>query len=103
MKLDIMDLCTPELQKKLTPMRERIKEVEDKKAASAKVSKADAIVQRVIEGRNNQAAKEPAKAQKDIKYEPYDFPDGKDRCNLYDKHHQPHPQIKEATTVDTTI
>ena len=38
MRLDIMDLCTPELQKKLSPMRDRIKEIEDKKVASAKVS-----------------------------------------------------------------
>jgi len=32
-----MDLCTPELKQKLTPVRERIKEIEDKKAASMKV------------------------------------------------------------------
>ena len=32
-----MELCTPELQKKLTPMREKIKEIDDKKAATLKV------------------------------------------------------------------
>lgn len=41
MKLDVMELCTPELQKKLTPVRDRIKEIEDKRATSLKVSKAD--------------------------------------------------------------
>lgn len=34
-----MDLCTPELQKKLAPMRDKIKEADDKKAATMKVSK----------------------------------------------------------------
>ena len=38
-----MELCTPELQEKLTPMRDKMKEVEDKKAASLKVSKSDTI------------------------------------------------------------
>ena len=32
-----MDLCTPELKTKLTPIRERIKEMDDKKAAALKV------------------------------------------------------------------
>ena len=32
-----MDLCTPELKQKLTPIRERIKEIDDKKAAAMKV------------------------------------------------------------------
>lgn len=37
-----MELCTPELQEKLTPIRDKIKEIDDKKAASLKVSKIDA-------------------------------------------------------------
>ena len=39
MKLDVLELCTPELQQKLAPMRDKIKETDDKKAASLKVSK----------------------------------------------------------------
>jgi len=33
----MMDLCTTELKEKLTPIRERMKEMEDKKAAAMKV------------------------------------------------------------------
>ena len=35
--LDLFDLCTPELQQKLGPMRELFKEQEDKLALTAKV------------------------------------------------------------------
>ena len=39
-----MELCTPELQEKLAPIRDKIKEIDDKKAASLKVSKTDAML-----------------------------------------------------------
>ena len=32
MSLDVYDLCTPELQAKLQPARDKFKELEDKKA-----------------------------------------------------------------------
>lgn len=35
MNLDVFDLCTEDLQKKLTPMRDRFKEIEDKKVEIA--------------------------------------------------------------------
>ena len=34
MKLDVYSLCTTELQEKLSPMRQKIKEFDDKKAVS---------------------------------------------------------------------
>lgn len=37
MDFDAFDLCTPELQKKLLPMREKFKEIEDKKVEEALV------------------------------------------------------------------
>jgi len=44
MRLDVMELCTPELQEKLAPMRDKMKEMEDKKAVSLKVSKTNATL-----------------------------------------------------------
>lgn len=35
MDFDAFDLCTPELQKKLIPMRDKFKELEDKKVEEA--------------------------------------------------------------------
>lgn len=42
MTLDVYELCTPELQAKLLPMRQKAKEVEDKKVETAAVAKIDA-------------------------------------------------------------
>ncbi|XP_065890713.1 ubiquitin carboxyl-terminal hydrolase 14-like [Dysidea avara] len=67
MRLDVMDLCTPELKQKLTPIRERIKEIDDKKAAAMKGAK--------------QPAKPATDTAKEIKYEPYDFPDDRGSSN----------------------
>lgn len=83
MKLDVMELCTPELQKKLAPMRDKIKEMDDKKAASLKVSTVEGHWS-VIDVSTTQVAKQLAKAQKDVKYEPYDFPDGMNGRGLFD-------------------
>lgn len=38
LSLDVYDLCSPELQKKLVPMRSKFKEFEEKKLAEAQVS-----------------------------------------------------------------
>lgn len=35
MEFDAFDLCTPELQQKLMPMRDKFKELEDKKVEEA--------------------------------------------------------------------
>lgn len=100
-----MDLCTPELKQKLTPIRERIKEMDDKKAAALKVGGLSFMIYWLW--CINQGAKQPAKpataAAKEIKYEPYDFPDGECGCGQYCCIYQPHPQTEVATTVDTTI
>ncbi|BFY99755.1 hypothetical protein BsWGS_02795 [Bradybaena similaris] len=59
--LDVFDLCTPALQQKLIPMRERFKAMEDKKVEQAQSSKGKAPVVK--------------KDKKDVKTEIYWFPD----------------------------
>jgi ubiquitin carboxyl-terminal hydrolase 14 len=38
LQLDVFDLCSPELQKKLVPMRDRFKEEDEKQIEKARVS-----------------------------------------------------------------
>nr|XP_022315941.1 ubiquitin carboxyl-terminal hydrolase 14-like [Crassostrea virginica] len=61
MSLDVYDLCTPELQAKLQPARDKFKELEDKKA--------EEMIQNKASGKTEE---EPAKP---TKVEPYSFPD----------------------------
>ncbi|GFO19423.1 ubiquitin carboxyl-terminal hydrolase 14-like [Plakobranchus ocellatus] len=67
LSLDVFDLCSSSLQQKLIPMREKFKELEDKKVELAQGSKPSlqdkgkALVRKV--------------ENKDVKYEPYSFPD----------------------------
>ncbi|XP_069813819.1 ubiquitin carboxyl-terminal hydrolase 14 [Dendropsophus ebraccatus] len=65
--LDIYELCTPELQEKMVPYRSKFKELEDKKD-SGQPSKGNQI------------------AQKEVKYEPFSFPDdvGSNNCGYYE-------------------
>lgn len=73
LNLDLYELCTPELQAKLLPMRQKFKEVEDKKAeevASSKVAK---------------KASEPGEEVAKKEYYPYSFDDdlGSNNSGMY--------------------
>ncbi|KAJ7403903.1 hypothetical protein BTVI_74659 [Pitangus sulphuratus] len=67
--LDVYELCTPDLQEKMVSYRSKFKDLEDKKV--------------------NQQPKNSSKsdgAQKEVKYEPFSFPDdiGSNNCGYYD-------------------
>ncbi|OXB58409.1 hypothetical protein ASZ78_007777 [Callipepla squamata] len=67
--LDVYELCTPDLQEKMVSYRSKFKDLEDKKV--------------------NQQPKNLSKsdgAQKEVKYEPFSFPDdiGSNNCGYYD-------------------
>ncbi|XP_005995774.1 ubiquitin carboxyl-terminal hydrolase 14 [Latimeria chalumnae] len=64
--LDVFELCTTELQEKMTPYRSKFKEMEDK------------VLQ--------QQKKEVNGGQKEVKYEPFSFPDdvGSNNSGYYD-------------------
>ncbi|PKU40798.1 rho-associated protein kinase 1 [Limosa lapponica baueri] len=67
--LDVYELCTPDLQEKMVSYRSKFKDLEDKKV--------------------NQQPKNSTKsdgAQKEVKYEPFSFPDdiGSNNCGYYD-------------------
>ncbi|XP_012938302.1 ubiquitin carboxyl-terminal hydrolase 14 [Aplysia californica] len=61
MSLDVFDLCSDSLQQKLIPMREKFKEVEDKKLEQAQATKGKAPVEK--------------DDKKEVKTAPYNFPD----------------------------
>lgn len=63
MEFDAFELCTSELQEKLTPMRLRFKELED------------AQIEETLKHKKQEKPKEEAKKCK-TKAEPYWFPDG---------------------------
>ncbi|CAG5896588.1 unnamed protein product [Menidia menidia] len=67
--LDVYELCTGELQEKMLPIRSKFKEVEDKK----------------LEKQQQKLLKKPD-AAKDVKYEPFSFPDdvGSNNSGYYD-------------------
>lgn len=71
MILDVWDLCSDSLQKKLVPARDKFKIMEDKKAAEALKAKQE----------GKKAVPKAAKGDKDIKYVPYDLPDDKGSNN----------------------
>ncbi|XP_063779640.1 ubiquitin carboxyl-terminal hydrolase 14 [Pseudophryne corroboree] len=64
--LDIYELCTPELQEKMVPYRSKFKDLDDKVS--------------------DQAPKVIQVAKKDVKYEPFAFPDdvGSNNCGYYE-------------------
>lgn len=64
--LDIYELCTPELQEKMAPFRSKFKELEDKVPGP---------VPKVNQG-----------TQKEVKYEPFAFPEdvGSNNCGYYE-------------------
>ncbi|XP_009865208.1 PREDICTED: ubiquitin carboxyl-terminal hydrolase 14, partial [Apaloderma vittatum] len=67
--LDVYELCTPDLQEKMVSYRSKFKDLEDKKV--------------------NQQPKNSSKsdgAQKEVKYEPFSFPDdiGSNNCGYYE-------------------
>lgn len=72
MSLDVYDLCTPELQAKLQPARDKFKELEDKKA--------EEMIQNEALGKTGD---QPAKPTKE---EPYWFPDdlGSNNSGFYE-------------------
>ncbi|XP_062583237.1 ubiquitin carboxyl-terminal hydrolase 14-like [Saccostrea cucullata] len=72
MSLDVYDLCTPELQAKLQPTRDKFKELEDKKA--------EEMIQNKATGKNAEEPKKPTKK------EPYWFPDdlGSNNSGFYE-------------------
>ncbi|KAK0042090.1 ubiquitin carboxyl-terminal hydrolase 14 [Biomphalaria pfeifferi] len=61
LSLDVFDLCTPSLQQKLIPIRERFKALEDKKVQEAQSGKGKTLTSKDV--------------KKAIKTEPYWFPD----------------------------
>ncbi|KAM5157962.1 ubiquitin carboxyl-terminal hydrolase 14 [Mantella aurantiaca] len=65
--LDIYELCTPELQEKMVSFRSKFKELEDNKGSV-------------------QGAKANKGAQKEVKYEPFAFPEdvGSSNCGYYE-------------------
>ncbi|XP_078543572.1 ubiquitin carboxyl-terminal hydrolase 14 isoform X2 [Lissotriton helveticus] len=65
--LDVYELCTQELQEKMTPFRSKFKDVEDKNVAGQKTIAKKATL-------------------KEKKYEPFSFPDdiGSNNCGYYD-------------------
>ncbi|CAH2284908.1 ubiquitin carboxyl-terminal hydrolase 14 isoform X1 [Pelobates cultripes] len=64
--LDIYELCTPELQEKMVPYRSKFKDLEDK--VSGQLPKSKQV------------------AQKEVKFEPFAFPDdvGSNNCGYYE-------------------
>uniref|UniRef100_A0A3Q3G327 Ubiquitin carboxyl-terminal hydrolase n=1 Tax=Labrus bergylta TaxID=56723 RepID=A0A3Q3G327_9LABR len=64
--LDVYELCTSEIQEKMLPIRSKFKEVEDKKLEKQQQKKPDAV--------------------KEVKYEPFSFPDdlGSNNSGYYD-------------------
>ncbi|CAL1538000.1 unnamed protein product [Lymnaea stagnalis] len=72
LSLDVFDLCSPSLQQKLIPMRERFKAAEDKKVELAQAGKGKPL-----------AVKD---TKKDVKTEPYWFPEdiGSNNCGYYE-------------------
>ncbi|RUS69850.1 hypothetical protein EGW08_022389 [Elysia chlorotica] len=65
--LDVFDLCSSNLQQKLVPMREKFKALEDKKVELAQGSKSS------LQDKGKKVVIK--KDDKDVKYEPYSFPD----------------------------
>ncbi|XP_073535235.1 ubiquitin carboxyl-terminal hydrolase 14 [Phyllobates terribilis] len=65
--LDVFELCTPELQEKMVPYRSKFKDLEDKKVSG-------------------QPPKVSQVKQKEVKYEPFSFPDdiGSNNCGYYE-------------------
>lgn len=61
LEFDVFELCSSELQTKLTPMREKFKEYEDRL---------------VEESRNIINRKDKTESKKKVKQEPFSFPDG---------------------------
>uniref|UniRef100_I3JSL2 Ubiquitin carboxyl-terminal hydrolase n=1 Tax=Oreochromis niloticus TaxID=8128 RepID=I3JSL2_ORENI len=67
--LDVYELCTAELQEKMLPIRSKFKEVEDKKLE-----------------KQQQKLMKKAEAAKEVKYEPFSFPEdlGSNNSGYYD-------------------
>lgn len=67
--LDVYELCTSELQEKMLPIRSRFKDMEDKKLE-----------------KQQQKVLKKADAKKEVKYEPFSFPDdvGSNNSGYYD-------------------
>lgn len=68
LEFDAFELCSSELQSKLTPMREKFKEYEDSL---------------VEESRNIKDKGEKESDKKKMKREPFWFPNGNDLCETY--------------------
>lgn len=68
--LDVYELCTSELQEKMLPIRSRFKDMEDKK----------------LEKQQQKQVLKKADAKKEVKYEPFSFPDdvGSNNSGYYD-------------------
>lgn len=77
--LDVYDLCTPELQKKLLPIREKFQEVDDMNVVMSKSKKK-------IAGKPAKVDKEMEAKEKNIKTEPFSFADdqGSNNSGFYE-------------------
>ncbi|CAI8048932.1 Ubiquitin carboxyl-terminal hydrolase 14 [Geodia barretti] len=71
MKLDMYEFCTTELQQKLSPMRTKFKEQEEKKMAQ----KAKLIAEGKLLGPKLAGAAAIAKKDENVEYEPFQFED----------------------------
>lgn len=71
LNLDVFDLCTEELQQKLVPVRNKFKELEDKKLEEAEKLKAKGQTN----GSSAAKAGEPMDVDKKTTYAPYSFDD----------------------------
>ena len=92
LKLDMFEFCSPELQQKLTPVRQKFKEVEDKLIAEADRKKTASILGSE-EGSENKESNEPITMEVDeakIEYEPYSFDDGETNKYVLLAHYIPY-------------
>ncbi|CAI8012603.1 Ubiquitin carboxyl-terminal hydrolase 14 [Geodia barretti] len=76
MKLDMYEFCTTELQQKLSPMRTKFKEQEEKKMAQ----KAKLIAEGKLLGPKLAGAAAIAKKDENVEYEPFQFEDDPTHC-----------------------
>jgi ubiquitin carboxyl-terminal hydrolase 14 len=82
MKLDMYEFCSSQLQQKLTPMRSKFKELEERKTAL----KAKMIAEGKLIGPKQAQAAAQAKREENVEYEPYEFEDdpGSNNSGYYD-------------------
>ena len=86
MQLDVFELCAPELQQKLIPMREKFRLVDDKKAHEAKELKKKLLDSSLPMDVDNKAVKSAAATTTTENYDDFSFADdiGSNNSGFYD-------------------